>query len=127
VRFMRRVECDRKSDIPVARFAGWLAFLNQTGACAPRLYWARNLRSRWQNKAWAASPRIEIRNGSRAREAGGSAVAHFAGSMPCLLRDPGACAPGFILPPASQVPGKTAGQPRSRSTLEWQKLDENEF
>jgi hypothetical protein len=40
----------------------------------------------------------------RAREAGGSAVAHFMGSRALCFLFPGACAPGFMLPPASQVP-----------------------
>jgi hypothetical protein len=36
-------------------------------------------------------------------KAGGSAVARFTGSVAFLLLNPGACAPGFMLPPASQV------------------------
>jgi len=36
-------------------------------------------------------------------EAGGSAVARFTGSIAFLFSDPGACAPGFMLPPASQA------------------------
>ena len=36
---------------------------------------------------------------------GGSAAARFAGSAHDFVCDPGACAPGFMLPPASQVPG----------------------
>jgi hypothetical protein len=43
----------------------------------------------------------------RAREAGGSAVAHFRGSRALCFLFPGACAPGFMLPPASQVPRTT--------------------
>jgi hypothetical protein len=43
----------------------------------------------------------------RAREAGGSAVAHFMGSRALCFLFPGACAPGFMLPPASQVPRTT--------------------
>ena len=48
------------------------------------LYLARNLRSRWKNKAWGASPRYINKIGVGAREAGGSAVARFAGSNALL-------------------------------------------
>jgi hypothetical protein len=64
-------------------------------------YCARNLRSRWQNKAWGASPRSAMQYTNRARETGGSAVARFAGSRSFINNDPGACAPGFMLTPAS--------------------------
>jgi hypothetical protein len=64
---------------------------------------ARNLRSRWQNKAWGASPRIDMKIRRRAREAGGSAVAHLRGLNLFYASLPGACAPGFLLPPVSQV------------------------
>ena len=36
-----------------------------------------------------------------------TAVAHFMGLRDYINRDPGACAPGFMLPPASQVSGTT--------------------
>ena len=39
----------------------------------------------------------------RACGAGGSAVARFTGSIAFLFSDPGACAPGFMLPSASQA------------------------
>jgi len=62
-----------------------------------------SLRSRRKHKAWGASPRIDNGNCHRAREAGGSAVAHFMGWKNFAYRDPGACAPGFILSPASRA------------------------
>jgi len=45
---------------------------------------------------------------NRARETGDSAAARFTGSTVFFYRYPGACAPGFILPPASQVPAQHA-------------------
>jgi hypothetical protein len=62
-----------------------------------------NLRSRWQNKAWAQAPGTVNKNGDRAREAGGSAFARFAGSHLFSRLIPGACAPGFILSSASRT------------------------
>jgi hypothetical protein len=50
--------------------------------------------------AQAAGTKTE---GARAHEMSDSAVARFAGSHSYMFRLPGACAPGFILPPASQV------------------------
>jgi len=50
-----------------------------------RSFLARNLRSRWQNKAWGASPRYVHKLDGGAREAGDSAAARFTGSgLNCL-------------------------------------------
>jgi hypothetical protein len=60
-------------------------------------------------KPGAQAPGKLQKNGAQARETGDSptyfeAVARFAGSnASLLLTDPGACAPGFILPPASRA------------------------
>jgi serine/threonine protein kinase len=56
-------------------------------------------------KPGGQAPGLDLKKGDRARGAGSSAVAHFAGSNCFISSLPGACAPGFILPPASQVPG----------------------
>jgi hypothetical protein len=64
----------------------WALNLPVTWALNLPVTWALNLRSRWQNKAWGASPRINHKKMDRARRAGDSAVAHFAGSIVYYVR-----------------------------------------
>ena len=55
-------------------------------------------------KPGAQAPGMFDKLGGGARETGDSAAARFAGSGPDFFAGcPGACAPGFILPPASQA------------------------
>ena len=75
-----------------------------------------SLRSRRKHKAWGASPRESnatdfkpakagdrTKGGKMLTIGGRRAAAHFMGSQFNLISDPGACAPGFMLPPASQA------------------------
>ena len=75
-----------------------------------------SLRSRRKHKAWGVSPRRQSTEGYQARECGRQSDR---GKILTIMRnelspiswarkfnldsDPGACAPGFMLPPASQA------------------------
>jgi hypothetical protein len=68
---------------------------------------ALSLRSGRQHKAWGASPRLAFDNQESPRQRVTAcrfhAVARFTGSIAFSNLDPGACAPGFMLSPASQA------------------------
>ena len=60
-----------------------------------------------KHKAWGASPRIDNKNSTepakRATAHGHKDCHPFHGFGAVFIIDPGACAPGFMLPPASQA------------------------
>jgi hypothetical protein len=66
-----------------------------------------SLRSRRKHKAWGASPRIMIANTLLSPRSGRKRMSRtlppVSRARTFLVHDPGACAPGFMPPPASQV------------------------
>src|SRR5215217_2836441 len=72
-------------------------------ACEARVGLALSLRSRRKHKAWGASPRINNKESFEPADAGDSAAARYHGLQNTLSCDPGGCAPGFMLSPASQA------------------------
>jgi hypothetical protein len=60
-------------------------------------------RSGRQHKAWGASPRYDRKKHFEPTLVGDSAAARSAGLGGLIVLDPGACAPGFMLPPAPRA------------------------